>query len=99
MARNIMVEYVGPKKSITVPFPEDGSFPLKSMADPHVNITFPKKQPAELTPKQAEVLLKACPQTFKACGTVRVKSSVATEITEEEYASVEGDSDTARQDS
>ncbi len=68
MPKNIMVKYVGPKKHIHVPFPEDGSFPLVSGACLHDVIRFPRNEGVELSPERAEALLEQSPGVFKVWG-------------------------------
>ena len=68
MPKNIMVKYVGPKKVMNVPFPEDGTFPLESLSNLHEIVQFPRGQGVELIPERAEVLLKQSPESFKVWG-------------------------------
>ena len=99
MPKNIMVKYVGPKKIMNVPFPEDGTFPLESNSTIHEIVQFPRNQGIELTPERAEALLAQSPGVFKVWGppitakTVRVPNPV------KKVENVEGDQDTLQEDS
>jgi hypothetical protein len=71
MPKNCMVKYVGPKKVMHVPFPEDNKFPLQSMSDMHEMIEFPRGQMVELSPERAEALLAQSPGVFKLEAMIR----------------------------
>jgi hypothetical protein len=66
-----MVKYVGPKKIMNVPFPENNEFPLKSFSDLHEVIQFPRNTPIELSPERAEALLNQSPGNFKVWATIK----------------------------
>ena len=108
--KNIFVKYVGPKKVMHVPFGREKPYiPAVSMSEVEETIDFPKNQMIELRSEWAEALLKAAPQTFKHEGTIKPKAftiksdipklpSIASEITEEEFANVSGNTDSALED-
>jgi hypothetical protein len=109
-----MVEYFGPKKVMTVPFPENNKLPLESKSELDVEIAFPRNQPVGLPPGRAKALLKQSPGVFRLVDKLRAQTPkaetirapkvetapVVVDLTKEEYEDEygEGDQDTAQQD-
>src|SRR5690242_13381689 len=98
MAKDWMIEYHGPKKVMTVPFPADNKLPLVSMSELDETVTFPKGQPVPLAPARAQALLKQAPGIFRLVDKLRQRPQAETvrsqtrpaapqsvELTEEEY--------------